>query len=153
MRAALFGPVDRKSEAMGSLTETAIYAQWFHSSAFVDDIHYARWPGGEVDIVACDHATQKPDWVVEVKWSDRPFANPGELSAVVDFVQRNSIEGNQDLSPLVTTYTQSGARQVNGQTIRFLPSSLYCYTVGKNLTRLDLVIKPDQTTREPQSKA
>ena len=135
MRAALFGPVDGKSEAMGSLTETAIYAQWFHSPELVDDIHYARWPAGEVDIVACDHATQKPDWVVEVKWSDRPFANPGELSAVVDFVQRNCLEGNQDSMALVTTYAQSGTKQLNGQTIRFLPSSLYCYTVGKNLTR------------------
>lgn len=135
MRAALFGPVDRKSEAMGSLTETAIYAQWFHSPELVDDIHYARWPEGEVDIVACDHATQKPDWVVEVKWSDRAFANPGEVSAVVDFIQKNRSGKTQERGPLVTTYSQSGSKELNGQLIRFLPSSLYCYTVGKNLTR------------------
>lgn len=131
MRAALFGPVNTDSEAMGGLTETAIFAQWFHCTDFVDDIHYARWPGGEVDIVACDHTTQKPAWVVEVKWSDRPFANPREVSAVVEFVQKNRVGGDQEGEPLVTTYSQVGTKQLNGQTIRFTPSSLYCYVVGK----------------------
>lgn len=134
MRAALFGPVDTDSEAMGSLTETAIFAQWFHSTDFVDQIHYARWAGGEVDIVACERTTQKPSWVVEVKWSDRPYMQPREISAVAEFVQKNqTIESDED-EPLVTTYSQSGTKQVNGVTVHFMPSSLYCYMVGKNLT-------------------
>lgn len=141
MRAALFGPVNTDSEVMGSLTETAIFAQWFHSTDFVDQIHYARWPGGEVDIVACERDSQRPAWVVEVKWSDRPFSNASELNAVVEFVQNNQIgEFEGDGSPLVTTYTQTGTKQLSGQTIRFIPSSLYCYTVGRNLTRRRVVV-------------
>jgi uncharacterized protein len=135
MRAALFGPVEKTSEAMGNLTETAIYAQWFHDTGVIDHIHYARWKEGEVDIVFCDRVTQKPDWMVEVKWSDRPFDNPGELTALVDFVLKNGLGGAKGNDPLVTTLSQSGTRIVQGLTVRFLPSSLYCYSVGKNLTR------------------
>lgn len=132
MRAALFGPVDNASEAMGSLTETAIFAQWFHNTTFIDNIHYARWKEGEIDIVACASASQKPDWVVEVKWSDRPFENPGEVGAMTDFVQKNRVDSPD---PLVTTLTVSDMKVLNGISIRFMPSSLYCYTVGKNLAR------------------
>ncbi|HCE66765.1 MAG TPA: hypothetical protein DER40_04335 [Geobacter sp.] len=98
MRAALFGPVNRSSDAMGSLTETAIFSQWFHETVFVDNLHYARWKNGEVDIVACEKSSQKPSWVVEVKWSDKPFANPGELISLVEFIQKN----NMEIEPLVT---------------------------------------------------
>jgi uncharacterized protein len=131
MRAALFGPVNAKSDAIGSLTETAIFSQWFHNTVFVDNIYYARWKSGEVDIVACDPASQKPSWVVEVKWSDRQFANPGELLSVAEFIENNDIKAR----PLVTSYSKSGVKKIRNIMIRFTPSSLYCYTVGKNLVR------------------
>lgn len=107
MRAALFGPVAAKSQAIGSLTETAIYSQWFHDMEFGETMYYARWKDGEVDMVSCDRVTQKPDWMVEVKWSDRFFANPAELTSVVDFVLKNGLP-----SPLVTTYSKTGAKKV-----------------------------------------
>ena len=56
------------------------------------------------------------------------FANPAELSSVVDFVLKNGLP-----SPLVTTYWKSGAKKVREVSTRFSPSSHYCYTVGKNL--------------------
>ncbi len=135
VRAALFGPVVVNSEAMGSLTETAIFAQWFHDTDFIDNIHYARWKDGEIDIVACGASTQKPEWVVEVKWSDRPFDNPGEVCAVADFVLNNRIGHRGMGGPLVTTLSKSGIRMVHGITFRYMPSSLYCYAVGKSLAR------------------
>jgi len=131
MRAALFGPVNSKSEAIGSLTETAIFSQWFHNTVFVDNIYYARWKDGEVDIVACDSASQKPNWMVEVKWSDRFFSNPGELTSFIEFVQKNNLTESQ----LCTSYSKTGTKKVRDITIRFIPSSLYCYTVGKNVVK------------------
>jgi hypothetical protein len=44
---------------MESLTETAIFSQWFDSQN-IDLLHYARWKTGEVDIVCLDIAEQKP---------------------------------------------------------------------------------------------
>lgn len=131
MRAALFGPVNSSSDSMGNLTETAIFSQWFHETVFVDNLYYARWKDGEVDIVACDKTSQKPFWIVEVKWSDRFFSHPENLTSVVEFVSKNDIKN----APLVTSYSKTGRKKVNKIDIKFSPSSLYCYTVGKNLLK------------------
>ena len=84
LRCALFGPVSEDDEEMGLVAETAVFAQWFHSDF---DLHYARWRSGEVDIVRLD-GRQRPDWCVDVKWSDRYGRRPGELSSL-----RNSPAG------------------------------------------------------------
>lgn len=137
MRAALFGPVDSQDDAaMGSLTETAIFSQWIHNAEFIDNLHYARWKSGEVDIVACDEKSQRTNWIVEVKWTDRFYEKPGELKALLEFCNSNH---NLHEGPLVTTKTKFGAKTVcfgdSNIEVHFSPSSTYCYTVGKNITR------------------
>ncbi len=130
MWAALFGPVHDKHGAMGALTETAIWAQWFHQQNFITNLHYARWPRGEVDIVGLfSSGGEKNILAVEIKWSDRPATHSGEIKGLVSFAQANQLMHG----PLVTTKTVSGDRTVEGVTVRFQPSSIYCYTVGKNL--------------------
>ncbi|MBM3565893.1 MAG: ATP-binding protein, partial [Alphaproteobacteria bacterium] len=59
MRAALFGPVGvENSDAIGHLTESAIFSQWQHSAGF-KQLRYARWRNdGEVDIVYLGRARQ-----------------------------------------------------------------------------------------------
>ena len=64
MRAALFSPVSEDNQAMGALTETAIFRQWFHSPE-MEMIHYARWKNGEVDLVKIDNRL-KPAWAYEI---------------------------------------------------------------------------------------
>lgn len=128
MRAALFSPVKAGDSAVGSLAETAIFSQWFHSSTTT--LYYARWPDGEVDIVCLD-AEQKALWVVEVKWSDRYSEHPEELKSLVAFCRDNPLQA----PPLVTTITRTISREISGVTIRFVPASQYCYTVGYNLIR------------------
>lgn len=51
IRTALFSPISEEDPAIGAMAETAIFSQWFHSKAI---LHYARWKGGEVDIVQLD---------------------------------------------------------------------------------------------------
>jgi hypothetical protein len=137
MRAALFGPVDEKDDvAMGGLTETAIFSQWIHNADFIDRLHYARWKSGEVDLVACDDKMQKPQWIVEVKWTDRFFNKPGELKPLLEFWNRNRSSILE--APLVTTKTKEGGKDIHfdgpAVTVHFSPSSVYCYTVGRNVT-------------------
>lgn len=131
MRAALFGPVKSSDESMGNLTETAIFSQWFHDVTFIEHIYYARWKQGEVDIVACGRQSQRPVWAVEVKWSDRYLNQLDELSALVDFYEINNI----DEPALVTTMTKSCNKTYKGILFEFVPSSIYCYTVGKNIVQ------------------
>jgi predicted AAA+ superfamily ATPase len=129
MRAALFGNVEADSDSLGALAETAIYSQWLHSEN-IRNICYARWKRGEIDIVYQDLKSQNPLWAVEVKWSDRMANKPSELSEAIVFLQKN---GLGRLS--VTTKTKSKQIVLDGVEIEFSPTSLYAYTVGKNLTR------------------
>lgn len=129
MRAALFGPVSEEHEAMGNLTETAIFSQWFHNQD-IENLHYARWKTGEVDIVWLNIANQKPYWCVEVKWSDIPCTDSRMLEGVVEFCKKNSL---QDTLVTTKTLTQNGV--IDGVPIRFKPSSIYTYTLGANILK------------------
>ncbi|MDE0176687.1 MAG: ATP-binding protein [Defluviicoccus sp.] len=128
LRCALFGPVAADDEEMGPVAETAVFAQWFHAGL---DLHYARWRGGEVDIVALDRR-QSPDWCVEVKWSDRHFRNPGILKGLREFARRHP-----RAVLLATTRTDTGNAEPwgDGSQLSFTPTSLYCYLVGQAAIR------------------
>lgn len=129
MRSALFGHIEEDSVAIGHLVETAIYSQWLHS-ANIENLYYARWPAGEVDIVCLGQTDQKPRWIVEVKWSDRAVASHAELNNCVEFV-RNNIKDPERV--IVTTKTISDKIAYNGVDFNFVPSSVYAYTVGANI--------------------
>jgi predicted AAA+ superfamily ATPase len=125
MRAALFSPVMEDDPAIPYLAETAIFSQWFHSETAL--LHYARWQGGEVDIVMVGDK-QKVKWTVEVKWSDRYCDNPDELKSLVSFCQANKLK-----SSIVTSKTKTLSCDVKGIKLEFIPASIYCYTVGFNI--------------------
>lgn len=128
MRAALFGNLSADSEHVGALTETAIFSQWLHSN-HIDNLYYARWDGGEVDIVSVGQSHQKPLWIVEVKWSDRPIDDRSLLDNCASFILKNGMER----SALVTTKTKSATLNYRDVQFLFRPGSEYAYTVGANI--------------------
>jgi predicted AAA+ superfamily ATPase len=125
IRAALFGPISADHEAMGSLTETAIFSQWFDSQN-IDNLHYARWKSGEVDIVCLNKAEQKPVWCVEVKWSDLPYSDSRKLKSLIEYTKKNNLN-----NALVTTKTIYEERIIDDITVKFQPSAVYTYELGK----------------------
>lgn len=131
MRAALFGRVDPDSNAMGALTETAIFSQWQHSQQ--TQLYYARWKTGEIDIVNLDSTDQQPSWAVEVKWSDRPYQARQELDNCISFVHQNP---GITQPILITTKTLLDEDTIYKDVhFQFRPSSLYAYILGVNLLR------------------
>jgi predicted AAA+ superfamily ATPase len=131
MRAALFGQINADSEAIGALTETAVFSQWQHSQQ--TQLYYARWKTGEVDIVSLGSFDQQPSWAVEVKWSDRPYHVHKELDNCIEFVQRNP-GIKQPL--LITSKTISDdVVMYRGVSFQFAPASLYAYTLGVNILK------------------
>lgn len=124
MRSALFSAVGEDDEFVGSLAETGILSQWFHSD---ESLSYARWKDGEVDIVYVDER-QRLCWAVEVKWSDRFVQNPWELKSVIQFCHANNL-----VEVTVTSRSLSKIRRVDNIRMEFIPASLYCYMVGRNL--------------------
>lgn len=129
MRAALFGTIQPDSPAMGALTETAIYSQWQHHQQA--ELYYARWNTGEVDIVHLGGPELRPQWAVEVKWSDRPYQSRGELDNCVEFACKHpAIEGPM----LITSKTVTDPLvSYKGMNFKFAPASLYAYVLGANL--------------------
>jgi uncharacterized protein len=121
MRAALFSPISADDEMIGALAETAIFAQWFHSD---EALHYARWQGGEVDIVRLDQK-QKPASAVEVKWSDHYARKPGDLRSLLSFCEANRLAEAQ-----VTSRSITAEADLRGIHLDFIPASLYCYLIG-----------------------
>ena len=126
LRAALFAPIASEDQAFGNLVETAIFDQWLHRPN--EGLHYARWQKGEVDMVWVNAATMKPNWAVEVKWSNRFFEKPRDLTSLLKFCKANGLK-----SALVTTIEKSGNQILDGVHLTFAPASMYVYTVGKNV--------------------
>ena len=130
LRCALFQPIDENDEVIGNMVETAVYAQWIPRNA---NISYANWnegnkKKGEVDIVGINEAKQKPEWAVEVKWSNRPFVNPSsELKSLETFMRTNGLS-----YAIVTSISEEGKKTMPYGCLQFLPVACYAYTVGEN---------------------
>lgn len=135
IRAALFGYIDAGDPAVGALAETAVWSQWLHSTSIVESLHYARWKQGrsdlEVDLVSVDARTQTPRFLVEIKWSDRAYDDWRELRGIRTLAERYPLAR----CPLVTTLTRAGTGQDGAVEIEFMPTSLHCYTIARNLLR------------------
>jgi uncharacterized protein len=127
MRAALFSPVTEDDQKLSYLAETAIFAQWFHSDR---TLHYARWKDGEVDMVMLGPADQSAMWATEVKWTDRYCEHPGELKSLLEYCNDNKLD-----TALVTSKTKTATCTIEGVQLKFIPASIYCFTVGYNLIR------------------
>ena len=130
LRCALFQPIEENDMTFGNMVETAIFAQWIPRDA---NIAYANWnegnkKQGEVDIVGINEAKQKPDWAVEVKWTDKPFANPTtELKSLEYFMRANNLT-----HAMVTTISETGNKDMPYGCLQFMPAACYAYTVGEN---------------------
>lgn len=125
LRSALFSPLQPTDDAVGSMVETAIYAQWMHRDWFTP--YYARWNNGEVDMVGLDEKKFKPQWALEIKWSNQYFEDPGKLKSLLQFC-----ESNQLTSALVTTIDAEGMREQKRIQLIFVPAAIYAYVVGVN---------------------
>lgn len=124
MFSALFTPVTAEDDVTARLVETAVFAQWLHDLA---PVYYARWDGGEVDLVWLD-ALQRPAQALEVKWSDRSFDDPGEIRSLTSFCRKHDLR-----RPMVTTLTSTGSRTVGALTVAYLPASVYSFVVSRVL--------------------
>ena len=107
------------------MVETAIFAQWQHTQNFT--LYYARWQSGEVDIVSLNRK-QKPQWCIEIKWSDRYVEKVNELRSAHSFCKKHSI---RDM--IVTTINKEELVNKDEISYYFQPASLYCFQVGYNI--------------------
>ncbi len=131
MRAALFGKLNDDDQSMGSLAETALFSQWFHDPERIENLYYARWPKGEIDMVSVDSKNQKPIWCVEVKWTDRPVTDKSLLDHIRIFRTKHPTMR----TCVVTTRSITSKTTINEMSVSFIPTSLQVYIVGKNIVK------------------
>lgn len=129
LRCALFSPLTETDNAIGSMVETALFAQRIQRDD--EEIFYANWKmgrmNGEVDMVGLDRLHQKPAWAVEMKWSDRYFDTPGELKSLLSFMENNHLN-----AAIVSSRTKYGTKGVGSMGLTFIPSALYAFLLGYN---------------------
>lgn len=117
-RSAMFTPIESTADMFGGLVDTAIFDQYLHRSY---DIRYARWKEGrktrEIDFVCIDRATQKPNWALEIKWS-----NSGDSSNLRSLMNANKLKASW-----ITTIDQHDL----SKDIKKVPASIMCYMIGK----------------------
>jgi predicted AAA+ superfamily ATPase len=124
LRTALFSTISATDDMIGNLVETAIFSQWMHRDWI--KLWYARWNGGEVDMITLDRRTLKPVWALEIKWSNRYYEKPKELKSLTRFCQENNLS-----QAIITTIDKDGRKEHEGINFEYLPAAAYAYTVGK----------------------
>ena len=123
LRCALFQPINATDDEIGDMVETAVFAQWIPRQGV--DISYANWrlnskTQGEVDIVGIDAGLQKPQWAVEIKWSDRYAEHPGELESLLWYMPNNGLT-----DAIVTSRTITTKREMDDVVLHFMPVACY----------------------------
>jgi hypothetical protein len=78
-------------------------------------------------MVGMDVARQKPNWAVEIKWSDRYVEQTTELKPLLNFLVNNNLP-----SAVVTTMSKYVYKPMKSVGIQFIPAALYAYIVGDN---------------------
>lgn len=126
LRSALFSPIKESDEFIGNMVETAIFSQWQHSE-YSHELYYARWGNGEVDMVNMNAGT-KPSWSIEIKWSNRFYEKTNELKNLKSFCTRHKMK-----RAIVTTVSILDVKNLDDFAYEFIPASIYCYSVGRNL--------------------
>ena len=134
LRCALFQPIKMTDDEIGDMVETTVYSQWIPRQGV--DISFANWrlnkkEQGEVDIVGIDAGRQKPQWAVEIKWSDRYANHPGELESLLWYMPKNGLT-----DAIVTSETVTTMKEMDNVTLHFMPVACYAYTVAYNTLRI-----------------
>ncbi|MBI2271436.1 MAG: ATP-binding protein [Bacteroidetes bacterium] len=129
LRSALFSPLAVTDDLLGAMVETAIYAQWMHRDWFTP--FYAQWNNGEVDMVGINEKNLKPQWALEIKWTNRYYEKPGELKSLIRFCHDSNLN-----NALVTTIDKEGMMEYDGVQLQYFPAAAYAYTIGRNTLQL-----------------
>lgn len=117
---AMFTPPDMDDPQFGHLAETAVFAQTFGSDK---EWRYARWDGGEVDLIGQSIDQQRPISAIEIKWSNRIERKPSVAANLAAFAKKHDGIGQ----PILTTRTLAGHIHYQSIRIELVPTALYCF--------------------------
>jgi predicted AAA+ superfamily ATPase len=127
--AALFAPVPPFDQFFQRLAETALVSQWLGSAA-IDNLYYASWRGGAVDLLTLHPETEKPDHVYDLDWSNTYVRTGTRPEQMVNFVREN----NPKAMSYVLTGSVARAATMKGVDMTLAPVALYTYWIERDPT-------------------
>ena len=122
---ALFGPVPANDQRFPRLAETALTAQWL-GGAGANDLAYASWRGGGIDLLNMATAGSKPERAYEIDWSDSYGKGSGKPRTLAEFVRGT----NPQARTYILTRTVARPAAMAGIDITLMPLALYAYWLG-----------------------
>ena len=129
--AALFGPLRSGDTNLGHLAETAVLSHWMQLDKTAKNTHYARWNGGEVDLVSLRQGAPQTQAAVEIKYSDLAVDDARIIAGALDFC------ANKKLDKLfVTTQSTRVDKTIKGIQVIFRPTSVCCLHWGKRIVEI-----------------
>lgn len=127
--AALFAPVPPSDQFFQRLAETALVSQWLGSSA-IENLFYASWRGGNIDLLTLHPETGKPDHVYDLDWDNTYVRTDTRPDQMVSFVSEN----NPQAKTYVLTGSVARAATMKGINLTLAPVALYTYWIERDPT-------------------
>jgi len=129
---ALFAPVSMNDQFFKRLAETALVSQWL-GSPHMDNLAYASWRGGSIDLLSLDPESGRPDHVYELDWGNR-YGRPGKgPEELISFVEGT----NRKATPYILTSGIARPASMRGIDFTLAPLALYTYWVERGMENLD----------------
>ncbi len=131
--AALFAPVPKDDQFFHRLAETALVAQWLGSPE-LDNLAYASWRGGAIDLLMMNPDSGTPDHVYEIDWENR-YGRPGKgPEELVGFVEGT----NRKAECYILTGAIARPASMRGIDMTLAPLALYAYWLERDKKNPDL---------------
>ncbi len=127
--AALFGPVLGSDQFFRRLAETAMVAQMLGSPA-ADNLAYASWRGGGIELLTMNPETGLPDHVYEFDWRNAYASSGKGPKDLVNFVEGT----NRKAKPYILTHSLARPATMRGIDITLSPLALYVYWLQRDPT-------------------
>src|SRR5690606_7615979 len=102
---------------------------WLGSEA-VENLYYASWRGGAVDLLTLHPSTGKPDHVYDLDWTNAYVRTDKRPDQMVGFVK----ETNPGAKAYVLTGSAAKAATMKGVDITLAPVALYTYWIERDPT-------------------
>lgn len=126
LHAALFGETAANDARFGHLVESAVLGQYAHLS-FARGYYASTPQKGEIDFVALNTKTQKPEAALEVKWRDFNTLKHSDLKNIYAFLEKSpQVKGQMAVT------SKAEGRYLDEHGIHIYPAALYAYALGEH---------------------
>lgn len=125
LRSALFYDFSELDIFAGSIIESAIFAQLQHRTQNLP--YYSSWSRGSVDLIRLG-ANGKPNFALEIKWTNQFAEKPTLLKNLRAFCKRNDLTEAH-----ITTIDVRKDRKRNDVIYKFMPAGFFAYLLGRNI--------------------